>query len=63
MRSQGTRTSETPDRRWWKEVVVYQRYPRGFNDGSASVDVDSTDAELDSTALSVRLYEAVVYRC
>jgi hypothetical protein len=30
-----------PDRQWWKEAVVYEVYPRSFNDSEG--DVRQTD--------------------
>ncbi len=40
------------DRKWWKEAVVYQIYPRSFNDttGSGSGDLSGITAKLDYLA-------------
>ena len=32
MSSNGSPAPDAPDRQWWKEAVVYQVYPRSFND-------------------------------
>jgi oligo-1,6-glucosidase len=44
--------AHTDDRQWWKEAVVYQIYPRSFNDttGSGSGDLPGITARLDYLA-------------
>jgi oligo-1,6-glucosidase len=44
--------AHTDDRQWWKEAVVYQIYPRSFNDttGSGSGDLPGITAKLDYLA-------------
>jgi oligo-1,6-glucosidase len=44
--------AHTADRQWWKEAVVYQIYPRSFNDttGSGSGDLPGITAKLDYLA-------------
>jgi glycosidase len=44
--------SHVDDRQWWKEAVVYQIYPRSFNDttGSGTGDLPGITAKLDYLA-------------
>ncbi|HKL89140.1 MAG TPA: alpha-glucosidase [Salinibacter sp.] len=44
--------AHTDERRWWKEAVVYQVYPRSFNDttGSGSGDLPGITEKLDYLA-------------
>ena len=44
--------SSVPDRRWWKEAVVYQIYPRSFNDttGDGNGDLPGITEKLDYLA-------------
>jgi oligo-1,6-glucosidase len=44
--------AHTDDRQWWKEAVVYQIYPRSFNDttGTGSGDLPGITAKLDYLA-------------
>ena len=44
--------ASAPDRRWWKEAVVYQIYPRSFNDttGDGNGDLPGITAKLDYLA-------------
>jgi oligo-1,6-glucosidase len=45
--------TDTPQRRWWKEAVVYQIYPRSFYDanGDGIGDLRGITAKLDHLAL------------
>ncbi|MFO8099265.1 MAG: alpha-amylase family glycosyl hydrolase [Salinibacter sp.] len=44
--------TSSPDRRWWKEAVVYQIYPRSFNDttGDGNGDLPGITARIDYLA-------------